>query len=300
MKSAILSTAAGDIELQELCFSAKIDFLSFSSTAEVSLPAIVGRVHRPSSPPGAFTIHDAQPQDVLALASIAEIDRITTLEVAVDIRPCPYGKSAKSWMPVLRALAHDYVPRHLEPSYAPYINTQYRAYDLGEKRGPFNRKSVPPGATLCYGHKSHPVRVKSYLKLEDNKQPLPSHQYSVRVEVTLEQPVLDKVALVKPIDLLTFPLRRSLSPYFTFMSGVRRKAAGPKDISAIVNPKVLAARDQEVWDGHGVGGFLPGGMGDVGKVRFIRHQDLNNRVGQALGRLEQQLTKQIRVSGQAP
>jgi hypothetical protein len=92
-------------------------------------------------------------------------------------------------------------------------------------------------------------------------------------------------------------------PYFQHVNGSSRrlpcKRGGHSGLLPVLSKK-LDDFDIPHWRNIGVGAFERGGRRAGCSVRFHRHQELNQRIGQALLRLERRLTANKSVRQEAP
>ena len=114
----------------------------------------------------------------------------------------------------------------------------------------------------------------------------------MRVEARLGQLELESLGLLHTPDLLEFKFRTQLMRYFTHVNGSRR--GKPRKNSRRPLLKVIYDWKDEIdsqhWDLVGVGAFERGGKREQPNLIFKRDTALNNRIGQALGRLERSIT----------
>lgn len=279
------------VQLSDFVFSAKIDYVSISTPGRQPLPKTTGRVLWPASKSGrGLTIHDPTPADVESLALAMPSSAITELEVSVDIRAKRACESDERYR--LLSSLKVVVAKGLNPKLPPKRGQPFRgAYNPDTKRvAPFNRRIPLPTEQLLYGHRNDQAQVKVYTKRTDNGKDLPSQQQCVRVEVRLAGPALEAHGLTTARDLLGFSYRKELSPYFCHVSGsLRRPAKRARSRHApllTIVHRALDRFDADHWGSLGVGAFLPGGSRADGRKKFVRNTAFNNRVGQALHRLQ--------------
>lgn len=292
-------------QLSDFVFSAKIDYLSITTPGRQALPKTEGRVLWPKSKNSSeLTIHDPTPADVKSLAIAVPSNSISEVEVSIDIRPkwsCETDERYRL-LSNLKAM----VAKGLNPKLPQQEGQIFRgAYNPEHARpAPFNRRIPLPTEQLLYGHRYDPAQVKVYIKRTDNGQALPPELQCVRIEIRLAGTALEAHSLTTASDLLGFSYRRELSRYFRHVNGSRRqpaKDAKPKD------PKLLTALhramdrfDSEHWQLLGVGAFLPGGIRASGPKKFVRNMVFNNRIGQALHRLQTSFEATQFVCADAP
>lgn len=275
--------------LEQFRFSAKIDYLSVKGLAKGPLPELHGKAKWPRSTPGKLTVQDCSAADVHTLATLFPTALLDELEVSVDVR------TAQNLPPdlqdqALQAFKSGYVAKRLKPTFSEGTNSGFRgAYDPDHKRlCPFNRR-VPKGKEqLLYGHRNDGAQVKCYYKKTDNGRDLQRQERSVRVEVRLGQQGLDQHGVLHLTDLTVFKFRKQLMPYFTHVHGSRHRRvrqAKTKPLLAVLQGKQDQI-DQAHWEKVGVGSFQRGGKRETAALVLKRDIELNDRIGQALGRLE--------------
>jgi hypothetical protein len=283
--------------LSELRFSAKIDYVTIKTTRQVQLPALNGKPKWPPSFHGErLTVHDPSAADVALLRDLFPQQFIYELEIAVDIRPCSF-LSEGDFHDCLTRIKAGYLARQLMPVFPAGLSSgfrgTYRRLSDGYKLTPFNFRVPQADEQHLHGRRTDAAQVKVYLKRYDNKQALPWKAHSVRVEIRLGLFGLDAHGLLNLSDLDGWRLRKDLMPYFQHVKGTKRRAPTSKKATTPLR-KLLTAKseqfDQLHWNKVGVGAFLPGGKRDSEPVRFLRHQELNQRIGQALLRLQSKLS----------
>lgn len=276
-------------------FSAGIDYLKLKGLQKQPLPALDGKAIWPRSAPGKLTVHDATAADVAQLAKIFQGAFIDELEVRVDIRTSE-PLTAELQRIALKAFKTEFVAKRLMPVFIDGTNSGFRgAYDPSIKKTiPYNRRVPDPEAQLLMGHRNDGVQVKSYYKRIDQHKVLSFAQHCIRVEVRLGMTGLEQHDLLTIEDLIGFKFRKQLMPYFTHVSGTRFRKTRKSRRKPVL--EVLYAKqvefDQPHWDRVGVGAFLPGGERKKANLIFKRDIQLNDRVGQALARLERSFAVQ--------
>lgn len=270
-------------------FSAGIDYVTLKGLHKQPLPELDGKAIWPASAPCKLTVHDATSADVVLLAKTFPRALIDELEVRVDIRtakPLPADSQSRA----LNAFTTEFVAKRLMPVFIDGTNGGFRgAYDPSLKKTiPYNRRVPAPEAQLLMGHRNDGVQVKSYYKRFDQGKSLSVAQHCIRVEVRIGMVGLDHHGLCAIEDLLCFKFRKALMPYFTHVSGSRRRKGRKSRRTRLL--ELLHAKQGEFdlphWERIGVGAFLPGGERQKPDLVFKRDTELNNRIGQALGRLE--------------
>lgn len=282
-----MKSLLADVDAQRrLRFSAKIDYVTLASPqGKRELPNVTGRVfwsrrrHWKT-----YTIHDPSPADLWKLARDAADPVIEELEVSLDIG-CSSEIPQADRLQLVREVMVHLIAKGLDPRGGPMMKNQFRAlYKPGDgtQKGsvrPFNMGLPSPDDQQLHGGRHDCVQVKAYLKVRDQGQDLPGEDCVARVEVRLRGEGLAHHRLSRVSDLLTFEFRKSLTPYLRFVRGVRLN--GPEAFSA--QQCFLA---QRVWERAGVGGCSGFGWLQRRKHRVLRDAEMNNRVGQALHRLE--------------
>jgi hypothetical protein len=290
-------TDAPPPSLSELTFSAKIDYVTIKTTRQVQLPALSGKPKWPPSFNGErLTVHDPSAADVVLLRDLFPRQFIHELEIAVDIRPCSF-LSEGDFHDCLTRIKAGYLARQLMPVFPAGLSSGFRGtyqrLSNGYKLTPFNLRVPQAHEQHLHGRRIDGAQVKVYLKKLDNMHALPWKAHSVRVEIRLGLSGLDAHGLLHLSDLDGWRLRKELMPYFQHVKGTKRRAATSKNAPTPLR-KLLTAKSDQVdqlhWNKVGVGAFLPGGKRDSEPVRFLRHQELNQRIGQALLRLQSKLS----------
>lgn len=282
---------------QKLLYSAKFDYVTLQTNGKVKLPALSGSAKWSArSHYRMVTIHDATPDDLVTLRRELGDLRIYELEIAVDIRILAMGNNSSSQ--ALESLMVHQIAKQLDPSHAPGMKgcarTFYRRLDGRYIVQPFNKRLPRATDQQLHGWRGDAVQVKSYLKRRDLGAALDANQHSARIEVRLGLTGLDLHAIATLSDLLNFPIRRRLMPYFRHVSGVVASASRGKapssQLLAVMRAKTLEY-DREDFDKVGVGAFLAGGARSSSNSRLARNIGVNDRIGQALHRLQEQCRK---------
>lgn len=276
------------LDLSGYRFTASIDYVTLKGLNKVALPPLNGKTKWPRSAPNKLTVQEPSAADVRTLAEAFPSTIIDELEVCIDVRTAQ-RMSAEEQDKALKAFM-ECVAKRLKPSFVAGTNSGFRgAFD------PFLKKTIPynhrvPGAKqqLLNGHRMDAEQVKCYYKCTDHAKPLPVEKHSIRLEIRLDMSGLDRHGLLSLPDLLAFRFRKTLMPYFTHVYGSRRptpRQANRTDLLCVLQAR-QNADDRPHWERVGVGAFLPGGKRQKPNLIFIRDTALNNRIGQALGRLE--------------
>ena len=153
---------------------------------------------------------------------------------------------------------------------------------------PFNRALPRATDQQLHGGRTDAAQVKAYFKTRDQGVLLAPHLQVARVEVRLGSEGLRGHKLVALTDMAGFGFRKRLMPYFRHVIGsIRPVRPASKSVSMLT---LLDGKnheyDLEEFQRSGVGAFLAGGKRAGQKVRLLRDTSVNNRIGQALGRLE--------------
>lgn len=283
------------LRLSCVLFSAKIDYVTIRTPGKVKLPALSGRPVWPSQHHGErLSVHDASAADIKALIGTLGAAALIELEIAIDVRPrkCISPEQRDS---LVQAVMVDIFARGLEPSAGVGMANQFRAFyrrlDAGHMVRPFNKGLPRATDQQLHGGRYDAVQVKGYLKRSDNKKALPPEKHCARLEVRLGSSGLLDHDLLTLTDLRGFQFRKKLMPYFRHVRGTQRLVrCKPGQSRAMLS--LLAAKQNDIDQEHhaqvGVGAFLKGGKREGGRVRLLRDTPVNNRIGQALLRLERQ------------
>lgn len=277
------------LDLSGYRFTASIDYVTLKGLNKVALPPLDGKAKWPRSAPNKLTVQEPSPADVSTLAEAFPSTFIDELEICIDVRTAQ-RMQAEEQDKALKAFKAEFVAKRLKPSFVAGTNSGFRgAYD------PFLKKTIPynlrvPGAEqqLLNGHRKDAEQVKCYYKRTDHGKALPVEQHCIRIEIRLGISGLDRHGLLTLPDLLAFRFRRSLMRYFTHVHGSRHRKSSTRKGTPLLH--LMRARqdadDRPHWERVGVGAFLSGGKRQKSNLIFIRDTALNNRIGQALGRLE--------------
>jgi len=272
------------IDFDDFEVGAKIDYVTIATPGQCRLPALDGtRKWSRKEHYRRLSIHDPSPGDVHILRNALCNPEILELEVAVDFRP--KGMSSREE----HSAKLKQVYRDLLAGLHPY-GAILMSRDVMGVFNPFKGGLEPcdmrlPTTTYqaVWGHRTHPAQVKLYVKEIDQGQGLDWQRHVTRVEVRLSGEGLTAHGLNNLTDLFSFKFRKQLMPYFRTVYGCRRRRKGTAHEPAVM--KVVRARravvDAETWSELGARGFRH----DTGVV-MQRQIAANNRIGQALGRLE--------------
>lgn len=286
------------VDLEMLTFSAKIDYITIYTPGKVKLPALNGKATWPQKFHGnRLTVHDASPEDINTLIKTFGSARLIELEVAIDVKPRKNVPDAAGDS-LLRSVIVDLFARGLEPSAGICMRTEFRAFYRRLESGyivrPFNKGLPRATDQQLHGGRDDAVQVKVYWKRRDQGVILAPEKQVARVEVRLGALGLDAHDLATLVSLKQFRFRKCLMPYFSHIRGTSRPARSKCEAS---KPLLTVLRnkqheiDREHWPQVGVGAFLPGGKRHGEGIRLLRNTKVNNRIGQALTRLQKQLRK---------
>lgn len=284
--------------LPDLIFSSKIDYITLDGVCKPEPEGLVGRCVWPRQFQGRrMTIHDPCASDIVALYSSYPNACVAEAEIAVDVRPRrPTDESMN--LDHLRLIKEDILAKRLMPMFAPGLNSGFRGgykkHSQGFSLTPFNRRVPSLDEQLLYGRREDPAQVKVYHKVSDNKRPIHWRHHVIRVEVRLGATGLRHHGVEKVSDLVGFAFRKQLSPYFRLASSTtracfrRRTPVAP--LMQLLN-NYQHDEDQKHWSVNGIGPFLRGGKRETSGAKFLRDQELNDRIGQALHRLQRQYSE---------
>lgn len=296
----------GSVDLADITFSAKIDFVTIKTDGRVALPELQGKPkwsrqnHYKS-----LTVHDATPEDLGVLQASIGNARVLELEVAVDLQPRP-AVCGTDRVRLLEAVMVDLFASELDPSDAKGMRNQFRAFyrrsgNFG-KVHPFNLRLPRPTDQQLHGGRDDECQVKCYLKRTDQKSALAANDWRSRVEVRLSGQGLERRAVREIGDLFGFRFRKQLMPFFSHVKGsTRRRSLGKlaKKWQEPIN-QLRDRLDRAVFERHGVGALKDYKV-PAKAVRLRRDTAVNNRIGQALTRLERQFRRQnIRAFSRKP
>lgn len=289
-------TGGFTLDLSNLTFSAKIDYITIHTTGKCALPELRGTArwsrkenHRKLS------IHDPAQSDLAAIAGCFDNPRLAEIEVAVDIAPRG-NLGVEERTAIIDALMIQLVAKGLNPGVVHEdLRFQFRGAFEGNstcfRLYPFNKKLPAAKAQQLHGKRGDPLQVKSYPKGTDQGRQLPSAEHVARVEVRLSGDGLHHHGLTFVQDLLGFRYRKMLMPYFHHVRSARQRHR-KVDPSRPLIPLMRAWKHRLLLNDLtevGVGVVLRGGRHAGADVRLMRHTEVNNRIGQALLRLERRM-----------
>jgi hypothetical protein len=294
-KASAAAGRTGRVNLGAVTFSASIDFVSIEVSGRTSLPALTGKPNFSRREHyRVLTVQQATAEDVVKLDGLFGCARLLELEVAVDVSPRP-RMQGKERLQLLEDTVIDLFASELDPSRARGMRNQFRAFYRRLENGyiirPFNLKLPIPTDQQLHGGRDDDCQVKVYLKRTDQKKQLREADWVARVEVRLSGDGLESRNLSVIHDMFGFRFRKQLMPFFTHVRGSRRR----KRVTKVQMPRNMRdgidrwrnSQDREVFKRHGVGA-LQGHKVLAKDVRLLRDTPVNNRVGQALLRLERQ------------
>jgi hypothetical protein len=294
------------VDLDDLIFSAKIDYITLHTLGKVKLPKLTGKPKWPMKLNGlVLTVHDATASDIDILISVFGPARLIELEIAIDVRPT-YCVTADESEPLLKAVMVDMFARGLDPSagddMAKGFRAFYRRLDGGYIVRPFNLGLPRATDQQLHGGRDDAAQVKGYWKRRDQGVALAPEKQVARVEVRLGSAALVGHSLYTLTDIRGFKFRKSLMPYFRHVRGTRRAVLDKQSTAGTLTGLVAERQDQydhARFQQAGVGAFLPGGKLASADVRLLRDIPVNHRLGQALARLEDRFrpTKFVRDEG---
>lgn len=286
--------AAGALDLSKLIFKAKIDFFTVHTTGRQELPCLDGRpCWSRKENYRKLSVHDPSPADVACITQHFANPRLAELEVALDIEPRSVDPAARS--ATIEALMVDLVARGLAPAVvhkdlAFHFRGAFEGTRAQFRLRPFNRRLPSAQAQQLHGKRHDALQVKSYPKRMDQGRELPLSSHVARVEVRLSGDGLHQHGLVTVVDLVGFSYRKSLMPYFRHVKTARRPRTRRSEASLL---SVLQEKKHEFllqdWERVGIGTVLTGGRHAGADVRLLRNTPVNNRIGQALLRLERRM-----------
>lgn len=292
------------LSLSNVRFSPKIDYFTLSTTHRVSreqLGEFEGKAIYPRSMVNtALTIHDPTKSDIELAASYYPESSLTEVEIAIDLRPSS-ARTPEEHLCGLKEIKSEWIAKCLTPALPAPSQGGFRgAYlPLGSQGYTQRFNSRVPGLSeqLLYGHRTHPIQVKVYYKQLDQGKVLSWDERSIRLEVRLSGEGLRQHGLDQPLDLLGFAYRKALMPYLRHAKGVElreRRARPPTEVIALAR-KTVERHHADRWERYGVGAFEEGGCSDHSDVKRRRFTEMNDRLGQALTRLEQTLGNENRA-----
>lgn len=280
--------------LNQLIFSAKIDFLRLATPGKLALPSLSGKpLWARKEACRWLTVHDPSPEDVKALVRLYPSLWVQSMEVAVDVFPKP-SVSLAHWNAYLEAVMLGMFAKGLDPRYrGGRQHFRGAAWKRGEKARPFNKRLPNPHHQLVYGRRDESWQTKAYFKQADMGAMLPERWRVARVEVALKLDQLDKHGIHEVSDLVGFRFRRELMPYFHHVRAIeprirsRRKPLPPL-LDALTRKQSELLHDE--FTKVGIGCALHGGRYGTVATRVRPDTAVNNRIGQALHRLQSALS----------
>ena len=274
-----------EVRLHDLRFSAKVDYVTLASdSGKVSLPMLNGKPKWARSKNWKFfSIHDPSPADVVILGKALADPKIAEIEISIDVRCAPAIADADREA-TLRSVMVNLFGRKLDPRNGPFMTSRFRGCyrhnkDTGGRMLPYNLRLPDSDGQQLHGLRDDHAQVKCYLKMKDQGRDLAPADAVARVEVRLSGAALTHHGIERLNDLLTFRFRRQLTPYFRFVDGVELQG---KDADC----EASRQRAEREWRRVGVGSVS--GRGKLARLchRLRRDTSINDRIGQALHRLE--------------
>jgi hypothetical protein len=234
------------------------------------------------------------PCDIAAIRAVHGALLILELEVAVDIR-VKGDLSAVARRRFLEEVMVDQFAMQVNPLSGKCMKSGFRAFyrrlDCGYKVGPYNKALPLPTDQQLHGGRTDAAQVKAYLKGCDQGKEIDAANWVARIEVRLSAEGLKANGLQTVEDIQGFKFRKLLMPYFRHFAGPRPPNAAKHEDKSPLLTLLTEKRHQfdvEHYARVGMGGFLQGGNHARPNLRFSRDKAVNNRIGQALTRLERQ------------
>jgi hypothetical protein len=290
------------INYKDLRFGAKIDYITIHASGEITLPHLDGRPKWPRAHHGKrLTVHDATAADINTLIATFGSARLIELEIAIDVRPALSVPAAER-EGMLCSIMVNVFARGLEPSGGLGMTKQFRAFyrrlNNGYEVRPFNLGLPRATDQQLHGGRNDAVQVKGYLKTRDQGLALPPSKQVARVEVRMGTEGLLGQGLETLTDLPAFKFRKKLMPYFRHIDGCKRPIGVKHSNNMLLRSMIVWQQkfDQAEFDHVGVGAMLKGGKRCDSAVRLTRNIPLNDRLGQALARLELQFQPRSRAA----
>ncbi len=304
------ATLPPPLPVDELRFSAKIDFVTFTNEGlKVPLPRLTGS-HEWTRVRGSqnwnLTIHDPTAADLRAIATAYENPMILAFELAIDLAP----KAALD--PANHA-------RVLETTFAA-VAARFRPEDKalwdyglrgavsgrGQKPEPLERRFARPEEEVLYGRRGDFMQAKLYLKTLDQGVILPLTEQRVRMEVTLKRWACMQFGLSNANDLFGYKYRVMFTTQFRIIDRpeVRR-------LRGLKAPEIekRTKRMLRAWQTAGVGKFpveeqpradrIEAAVAKIrsraraqlpaGQFKLLRDQRANDKIGVALNGLQRRM-----------
>jgi hypothetical protein len=281
--------------------SAKIDYVTFRTEGLCKLPPLEGKSKwGVSAHYKTLSVHDVSPGDISKLIEIVGDLELLEVEVAVDFSPLKRIREDQAERMLNAVMTHLFGAQLHPKRGGPLINNFRAVYDFSapKKTRPFNFKLPSPTDQQLHGARNDPIQVKAYKKIKDQGVDLAKEECSARVEVRMSGEVLRHFGLNCLSDLTSFKFRRQLTPYLRFVSGVRTRQIHRKSCNLMdLHAAVRAERAMDKWEQAGVGAILDGNCEPPKHLRLLRNMVANDKVGQALTRLEQRFAKNSCVLG---
>lgn len=289
------ATETTEVSLSQLTISSKIDYVTVFTQGKTKLPRFDGKFKWVR---GAnyrkLTIHDPSPLDLVKLVRDLGNPDIAEVEVATDFSP-PRELTPSTRRDQLDRIMIHLFAKGLHPGVVHReLGFSFRGAFLGNRvhfhLRPYNRKLPPAHAQQLHGKRWDPLQVKCYRKGIDQKRHLPPEEHVSRVEVRLSAEGLTLHGLRQIRDLIGFRYRKVLMPYFRHVRSARLPRTKKPQQSLLT---ILKEKQHQFlltdWERVGVGTVLPGGKHMGSTVRLLANRAVNDRIGQALYRLEGQM-----------
>lgn len=259
-----------DLAVDDLLFSAKLDYVKFSNGGmKISLPELTGSHEwtRPTrrSPDWVLTVQDPTPADLRIIARVYENPMIMAVEVAVDVAPKAVLDEA-THADQLKALYLAVAARFRPEDKALWDFGQRGAVDAPRmKPQPLERRFPRPDEEVVYGHRGDFMQSKLYLKTLDQGAILPHSEQRVRMEVTLKRNACMLFGLDKANDLFGYAYRAKFTTNFRIVD--RPEVRAVRGLSER-DFKKRTTRMLRAWKTAGVGKFA---VGDAPREDVLEH-----------------------------
>lgn len=244
------------LPVDELKFSAKIDYVTFSNEGvKIKMPPLTGTTEwvRPrGSSYWSLTIQDPTAADLRTIASAYGNPLVMGFELAVDMQP----------RAVLDAAAHAHLLETTFSAVAARFRPEDKAlWDYGLRGAVSRREQKPEGLErrfarsdeqVLYGHRGDFMQAKLYLKTLDQGEILTLADRRVRMEVSLRRMGCMEFGLANASDLFGYPYRAKFTTHFRIIDRPEvRKLRGLK--AADIERR--ERRMMRGWHTAGVGKF---------------------------------------------
>lgn len=285
------------LDFTNIILTAKIDYVTIATPGKIVLPQLIGTPRwSVTEHHKRLTIHDCAPSDLPKLIEALNDPPILELEIAVDAAP-KHKTTRDAHQAALERLFDGYLD-YLHPYDAPLMSTGFMGMfnPITKKPEPLDERRLDRRLQVIWGARSHPAQTKLYIKARDgnlgtgDSKALSWQQSCTRVEVRLSDAGLVEHGLNSLSDLQSFKVRQCLSPYLRIVRGSRRRDRQTASLPApaLLARKLLQKVNDEMWRDVGAPAFRL--LQDPKMIVFLRDQAANARIGNALARLERQLT----------